>query len=118
MGYLRETHKKLPVLFTCLNGFIDETAKVSISTVKNTTKWGPGKGDRHDQMASQATELSGDSVPVADVVSLPVFIPMEAVDYTNVPATLTALSIVDTRTNRAGMPGKGSLMEQIHFHYS
>ena len=40
-----------------------------------------------------------------DVVSLPAWTPNEAVDYKNCPATLSAVSIVDTRNNSAGILG-------------
>ena len=41
-----------------------------------------------------------------DVVSLPAWTPSEAVDYKNCPATLSAVSIVDTRNNSAGILGE------------
>ena len=34
---------RLPILFTCLNGFVDERGKVNIATVKNLTHWIPAK---------------------------------------------------------------------------
>ena len=57
--------------------------------------------------AQAATELCEAATEgrAMDVVSLPAWTPSEAVDYKNCPATLSAVSIVDTRDNSAGILG-------------
>ena len=99
---------RLPLLFTCLNGFVDERGKVNIATVKNLTHWIPAKGNRATELCDAATQLCDAATEgfAMDVVSLPAWTPSEAVDYKNCPATLSAVSIVDTRNNSAGILGE------------
>ena len=92
---------RMPILFTCLNGFVDAQGKVNIATLKNLTHWIPGKGDKATELSNAATELCDESVPAVDLISLPNWTPNDAVDYKNCPATLSALSIVDTRNHTA-----------------
>ena len=76
---------------------------MNIATLKNLTHWIPGKGDKATELSNAAAELCDESVPAVDVISLPNWTPNEAVDYKNCPATLSALSIVDTRNHTAGI---------------
>ena len=96
---------RVPILFTCLNGFVDEKGKVNIATVKNLTHWIPAKGNRAKELCDAAAELCDAATEgfAMDVVSLPTWTPNEAADYKNCAATLSAVSIVDTRNNSAGI---------------
>ena len=83
-----------PVLFMSLSGNRKE-GKVQVTTVKDQTWWQPAAGTKCVAMAGDAAEICGDGAVLADVSSLPVFQPQEAIDYTSPMATLTACRLVD-----------------------
>ena len=94
-----------PILFMALSGNVADNKEVKVTSIKNISWWQPSSGHKHDAMTAQAQTLCDTDAPVADVVSLPTFVPQENIDYTNVPATLTACSLLDLKVNHGALLG-------------
>ena len=85
---------RTPMLFMGLAGSRRE-GKVQVSTVKEQFWWRAAAGPKCESMAKRAAEICDDEAGHADVATLPEFIPAEAVDYTEVPATLSVCRQLD-----------------------
>ena len=85
---------RTPMLFMGLAGSRRE-GKVQVNTVKEQFWWQPAAGPKCESMAKRAAEICDDEAGHADVATLPEFIPAEAVDYTEVPATLSVCRQLD-----------------------
>ncbi len=83
-----------PLLLMCLYGKDGDGGQARATASKDKSWLQPGR------MAEQPTELGGQSVSVADVVSLQVWALQDAVDYVGIPGTPNALSIADIQSNR------------------
>jgi len=86
-----------PLLFMCLAGNLGTDKKVNVSTLKDQSWWEKASGTKCDMMKEQAGMLCDASTARADVAQLATFQPMEAADYTGVPATLSACSLLISR---------------------
>ena len=94
-----------PLLFMCLTGNLDTDKKVSVTTVKDQSWWEKASGTRCDMMKEQAGELCDASAARADVAQLATFQPKESADYTGVPATLSACSLLTSNAAHEGLLG-------------
>ena len=83
-----------PILFMVLAGSRTD-GKVQVTTLKKHTWWRPGAGAKYEKMASQAKDICGDQATHTDIASLKEFVPQEAADYTQCPATLTVCRFMD-----------------------
>jgi len=88
-----------PLLFMCLAGNLGKDKKVNVSTLKDQSWWEKASGTKCDLMKAQADMLCDASTARADVAQLVTFQPMEAADYTGVPATLSACSLLISRAS-------------------
>ena len=94
-----------PLLFMCLAGNLDTDKKVNVATVKDQSWWEKASGTKCDMMKEQAGVLCDPSAARADVAQLATFQPMEAADYTGVPATLSACSLLTSNAKHAELLG-------------
>ena len=96
---------RTPLLFMCLSGSLGADKKVNVATVKNQSWWETASGAKCDTMKEQAGVLCDVGAPRADVAQLATFQPMEAIDYTSVPATLSACSLLTSSAKHEGLLG-------------
>ena len=101
-----------PLLFMCLAGNLDIDKKVNVATLKEHSWWEKASGTKCDKMKEQAGVLCDASAARADVAQLATFQPMEAADYTGVPATLSACSLLTSNAKHEGL--LGSEDEQLY----
>ena len=105
--------RRTPLLFTCLCGNIEtNNGSVSVATDKRMSRWAIAVGARCDTMAAMAEELCGENATCADVAQLPAFQPQEAADYSGLPATLSACSLIDLKGDHQGLVGDAA--EQLY----
>ena len=97
-----------PLLFMCLAGNLGTDKKVNVTTVKDQSWREKASGTKCDRMKEQAGVLCDASTARADVAQLPTFQPMEATDYTGVPATLSACSLLTSSAKLEGLLGNGN----------
>ena len=89
-----QTHVgKTPLNFICLSGWMKD-GKVTVSTVKGSTKTHVAEGDKATAMEAQAATLCGENVALKNVASLPSNL-SEQKDYINCPATLVTCHILN-----------------------
>ena len=88
---------KTPLLFMSLSGTIASGA-VCVATVKEQSFWKEAVGQRKNDMEAKIPALLQSTL--ADVASLPSFVPQEAANYTDCHATLSACSILDLKAGR------------------
>jgi hypothetical protein len=103
---------RTPLLFMCLSGIVGSDSSVKVSTLKDQSWWETASGTKCDAMTAQADVLCNASAPRADVAQLATFQPTEATDYTNVPATLTACSLLTTNGKHEAILGDAT--EQLY----
>ena len=96
-----------PLLFMCLAGNMGTDKKVNVATLKDQSWWEKASGTKCDLMKEQAGVLCDASAARADVAQLATFQPMEATDYTGVPATLSACSLLTSNAKHEGLLGSG-----------
>ena len=58
-----------------LSGTVDVNGKVKVATIKYVSWWQLSSGQKHDAIADQSQTFCGTDAPVADVASLPTFVP-------------------------------------------
>ena len=97
-----------PFLFMCLSGTVEKDGTVKVSTLKDTSWWELASGAKCNSMAAQAQELCSADAPSSDVAQLQTFQSQDAIDYTNVPATLSACSLLELRNNHAALLGEAT----------
>jgi hypothetical protein len=71
--------------------------------LKDMSWWGPASGTRCDKAQAQA--LCDAKAPSSDVAELRSFQPQEATDYANVPATLSACSLLELKGKQEALLG-------------
>jgi hypothetical protein len=96
---------RTPLLFMCLAGTLDAKKKVNVATLKDLSWWEVASGIKCEAMKTQATALCDAHAARTDVAELPVFQPTETVDYANVPATLTACSLMASNGSHEALLG-------------
>jgi len=101
-----------PLLFMCLAGNLGTDKKVNVSTLKDQSWWEKASGTKCDMMKEQAGMLCDASTARADVAQLATFQPKEAADYTGVPATLSACSLLTSSAKHDRL--LGSEDEQLY----
>jgi len=89
----------------CLAGQMEQDGGVNVITLKDMSWWELASGIKCDTMASQAQALCSTDAPSADVARLPSFHTQAAIDYTGVPATLSACSLLDLKRKQPALVG-------------
>ena len=89
---------RTPLLFANLNAYVKNDA-VEVATTKNPSCWTEATGQKSEDMKRQL--LFGTNA--ADVAVLPSFTPSEATDYRDLPATVSACNIMDSRASCAAL---------------
>ena len=90
-----------PLLFMCLNGQVGQQG-VEVRTTKDQFFWRVAAGARCDEMKAKNLAQAA-AEHQADVVVLPQFTPSIAADYQSLPATLSACSILDMKSNAVNL---------------
>ena len=101
-----------PLLFMCLAGNLGTDQRVNVATLKAMSWWEKASGTKCDKMKEQAGVLCDASAARVDVAHLATFQPMLAADYTGVPATLSACSLLTSNAKHEGL--LGSEDEQLY----
>ena len=101
-----------PLLFMCLAGNLGTDQRVNVATLKAMSWWEKAGGTKCDKMKEQAGVLCDASAARVDVAHLATFQPMLAADYTGVPATLSACSLLTSNAKHEGL--LGSEDEQLY----
>jgi len=96
---------RTPLLFMCLTGNLGKDKKVNVATVKDQSWWEKASGTKCDKMEAQAGMLCDASTACADVAQLVPFQPTQAADYTSMPATLSACSLLMSNANHENLLG-------------
>ena len=96
---------RTPLLFTCLQGSIGENNSVLVQTLKDLSRWEQAICTKGEDLAALADELCKKTDGSADVAQLPIFQQTESTDFTSVPATLSACSLVDVTSTQQGLLG-------------
>jgi hypothetical protein len=73
--------------------------------LKDQSWWLPAIGTKCDNMPAQAEALCNEEAPSSDVAQLRIFEPQEAKDYVNVPATLSACSLLELKGKQETLLG-------------
>ena len=101
----KECIGRTPLLFMCISGNLGTDKKVTVATMKDQSWWETASGTKCDMMKEQASVLCDASATRADVAQLPTFEPKQATDYTDVPATLSACSLLTSSAKLEGLLG-------------
>ena len=94
-----------PLLFMCLAGNLGTDKKVNVTTLKDQSWWEKADGTKCDTLQSMSSVLCDASAARTDVAQLATFRPMEAADYTCVPATLSACSLLTSNAKHEELLG-------------
>ena len=94
-----------PLLFMCLAGNLGIDKNVNVTTLKDQSWWEKASGTKCDMLQSRSSVLCDASAARADVAQLVTFQPMETADYTGVPATLSACSLLTSTTKHEELLG-------------
>ena len=92
LAVLRGQVATTPLVFTCLQASKDGDT-VAVRTVKDQSRWQLGGGNKFQQLTQDAASICG-AQAFTDVASLQEFVPKEALDFTDCPATLTVCRLI------------------------